>query len=547
MAAIEGNDEEGGDFGAEAQRRASVLRPLVQAYLSRAGSLESGIGDAVWELGVSRTTVWRWIRRLAAEGGRTSALVPRKRGRRNGSVMVPGDVEGIIEEHLTRYYLRRERPSLARVVTEIRSACLERGLQPPTRRTVQRRLDAMDAREVMKAREGAKAARQRFAPVTGRNRSERPLDVVQIDHTPADIILVDSFERKPVGRPWVTLAIDIATRMVTGYHVSFDAPSRLSVALCLTRAVAPKAEFLADLECNAPWPAQGRPVSIHVDNGRDFRSEAFQSACAEWGINLVYRPPGSPYFGGHVERLIGTMMGAVHLLPGTTQSSVAAKGGYDAEAMAAMTLGEFDRWFALEICRYNNSIHSSLGCTPVAKWDALAGEMSGDIPFDMEAFRVSFLPSEQRQVRRDGIHLFELRYWSDALAGYVGRRDGKVVVRYDPRDLSTVWVELDGGRCVEARYRNLEIPPVSLWEYREAMQKARAMGKVGTNELVLAELIRQQRQIEGESRALTKAERRSRERNSALKDLADDDRASEGLRPVDTGDTSRPMFKVERW
>ena len=461
--------------------------------------------------------------------------------------MVPGDVEGIIEEHLTRYYLRRERPSLARVVTEIRSACLERGLQPPTRRTVQRRLDAMDAREVMKAREGAKAARQRFAPVTGRNRSERPLDVVQIDHTPADIILVDSFERKPIGRPWVTLAIDIATRMVTGYHVSFDAPSRLSVALCLTRAVAPKAEFLADLECNAPWPAQGKPVSIHVDNGRDFRSQAFQSACAEWGINLVYRPPGSPHFGGHVERLIGTMMGAVHLLPGTTQSSVAAKGGYDAEAMAAMTLGEFDRWFALEICRYNNSIHSSLGCTPVAKWDALAGEMSGDIPFDMEAFRVSFLPSEQRQVRRDGIHLFDLRYWSDALAGYVGRRGGKVVVRYDPRDLSTVWVELDGGRCVEARYRNLEIPPVSLWEYREAMQKARAMGKVGTNELVLAELIRQQRQIEGESRALTKAERRSRESNSSMRGLATEDRASEGLRPVDTGDTSRPMFKVERW
>ena len=544
---MEGNDEEGGDFGAEAQRRASVLRPLVQAYLSRAGSLESGIGDAVWELGVSRTTVWRWIRRLAEEGGRTSALVPRKRGRPTGSVMVPGDVEGIIEDHLTRYYLRRERPSLARVVTEIRSACLERGLQPPTRRTVQRRLDAMDAREVMKAREGAKAARQRFAPVTGRNRSERPLDVVQIDHTPADIVLVDSFERKPIGRPWVTLAIDIATRMVTGYHVSFDAPSRLSVALCLTRAVAPKAEFLADLECNAPWPAQGKPVSIHVDNGRDFRSQAFQSACAEWGINLVYRPPGSPHFGGHVERLIGTMMGAVHLLPGTTQSSVAAKGGYDAEAMAAMTLGEFDRWFALEICRYNNSIHSSLGCTPVAKWEALAGEMSGDIPFDMEAFRVSFLPSEQRQVRRDGIHLFDLRYWSDALAGYVGRRGGKVVVRYDPRDLSTVWVELDGGRCVEARYRNLEIPPVSLWEYREAMQKARAMGKVGTNELVLAELIRQQRQIEGESRALTKAERRSRESNSSMRGLAAEDRASEGLRPVDTGDTSRPMFKVERW
>nr|WP_245847448.1 transposase family protein [Paracoccus seriniphilus] len=78
------------------------------------------------------------------------------------------------------------------------------------------------------------------------------------------------------------------------------------------------------MRCNIPWPAQGKPLSLHVDNGRDFRSRAFRSACAEWGIDLVYRPPGSPHFGGHIERLIGTMMGAVHLLPGTTQSSVAA-------------------------------------------------------------------------------------------------------------------------------------------------------------------------------------------------------------------------------
>ncbi|MBB3237155.1 Mu transposase C-terminal domain-containing protein [Phyllobacterium endophyticum] len=539
--------DQAGATGAEATRRAAVLRPLVQAYLTGSGSLESGIRDLVWELGVSRATVWRWIRRLAEDGGRTSALVPQKRGRRAGITVISSEVEAVIDEHLHRYYLRRERPSLSRVVTEIRIACGERGLQTPTRRTVQRRLDAMDEREIMKAREGAKAARQRFGAVPGRNQADRPLDVVQIDHTPADIILVDSFERKPIGRPWVTLAIDIATRMVTGYYVSFEAPSRLSVALCLTRAVAPKAELPAQLDSNVPWPAQGKPRSIHVDNGRDFRSRVFQAACGEWGIDLVYRPPGSPHFGGHIERLIGTMMGAVHLLPGTTQSSVAAKGSYNAEAMATMTLSEFDSWFALEICRYNNSIHSSLGCTPVAKWETLSGEMSGDIPFDMDAFRVSFLPSEQRQVRRDGIHLFDIRYWSDALAGHVGRKDRKVAVRYDPRDLSAIWVELEGGRCVEARYRNLEIPHVSLWEYREAMQKGRALGKKGSSEVVLAELINQQRQIADESRVLTKAERRTRERRNTLKGLVQADPPSEGLRPVDTGDTSRPLFKVERW
>ena len=62
---------------------------------------------------------------------------------------------------------------------EIRSACWQQGLQTPTRRTVQRRLDAMDAREVAKAREGAKAARQKFALVTGENKANQPLEIVQ--------------------------------------------------------------------------------------------------------------------------------------------------------------------------------------------------------------------------------------------------------------------------------------------------------------------------------------------------------------------------------
>ncbi|WP_276202125.1 TniB family NTP-binding protein [Thioclava pacifica] len=230
----------------------------------------------------------------------------------------------------------------------------------------------------------------------------------------------------------------------------------------------------------------------------------------------------------------------MHLLPGTTEFSIVAKGSYDAEAKPAMSLSEFDGWFVLEICRYNNGVHSSLGCTPVANWEALAAEMSSDIPFEMEAFRESLLPSEKRQVRRDGIHLFDIRYWSDALAGRVARKDGKVVVRYDPRDISTIWVELDGGRCVEPRYRNLEIPPVSLREYREAMKMARTLGKTGSNELVLAELIRQQRQIEGESRVLTKAERRSRERRSASKGPAPEDPRSRGC------DWSTPVIRPAR-
>jgi hypothetical protein len=51
---MEREGDQAGATGAEAARRAAVLRPLVQAYLTGSGSLESGIRDALWELGVSR-------------------------------------------------------------------------------------------------------------------------------------------------------------------------------------------------------------------------------------------------------------------------------------------------------------------------------------------------------------------------------------------------------------------------------------------------------------------------------------------------------------
>lgn len=51
---MENDGEDSIAVGAEEARRASVLRPLVQALLKGTGSLESGINDAVWELGVSR-------------------------------------------------------------------------------------------------------------------------------------------------------------------------------------------------------------------------------------------------------------------------------------------------------------------------------------------------------------------------------------------------------------------------------------------------------------------------------------------------------------
>ncbi len=77
-----------------------------------------------------------------------------------------------------------------------------------------------------------------------------------------------------------------------------------------------------------------------MDIAKEFQTEALRSAAEEYGFDLDYRPPGQPNFGGHIERLIGTMMEAVHVIPGTTLSSVAERGSYPSEKSAVMTLLE---------------------------------------------------------------------------------------------------------------------------------------------------------------------------------------------------------------
>jgi len=173
-----------------------------------------------------------------------------------------------------------------------------------------------------------------------------------------------------IDRPWLTLAIDVASRMVTGFYVSLDPPSTVSVAMALIQAVLPKDLWLCDRELDLAWPACGLPELLHLDNAPEFKSEALERGTQEYGIKLLYRPTGRPHFGGHIERLIGTVTGAVHLLPGTTFANVTRKGNYQSDKAAALTLPELERWLALQIAGvYHHTVHSALRQPPAMAWE----------------------------------------------------------------------------------------------------------------------------------------------------------------------------------
>ena len=195
----------------------------------------------------------------------------------------------------------------------------------------------------------------------------------------------------------------------------------------------------------------------------DFRSRAFVRACRDAGIKIIWRIPGEPHYGGHIERLIGTMMGAVHLLPGTTQANPGAKEDYKSDKAARLTLRELERWIGHEVAgRYHNSVHSSLKRPPIAVWRDHEAKLPLRMPVDRMAFWVAFLPEQERTLRPDGIHLFGLTYWSSVLTADVGRLKKKMLVKYDPRDLSRIFVLRPSGHFIEARYGDITLPAISL-------------------------------------------------------------------------------------
>ncbi len=83
----------------------------------------------------------------------------------------------------------------------------------------------LDPRKVIRRREGQDAARD-LQGVGGEPPAvTAPLEQVQIDHTVIDLIVVDDRDRQPIGRPYLTLAIDVFTRCVLGMVVTLEAPS----------------------------------------------------------------------------------------------------------------------------------------------------------------------------------------------------------------------------------------------------------------------------------------------------------------------------------
>src|SRR5450756_635816 len=269
--------------------REAVIRPLAEHSRLSAES----VAEAADQLGLSRSILYKLLQRYRRRP-QTSSLLPWKRGRKPDASLLGDERKALLSECIDEFYLRPERPSLAALHLEVRRRFAQQTLAVPNYRTVRRRAEAVDARTRIRRRDGAKKALELGPLSVSSLQPQRALEVVQIDHTLVDAIVVHRENRQPIRRPWLTLAVDVKTRMITGFHVSLWPPSALSVCLALTHAVLSKTSWLAARELQTlDWPALGLPQVLHVDNAREFHSEALVRGCQEYGIHLDHRPAGN--------------------------------------------------------------------------------------------------------------------------------------------------------------------------------------------------------------------------------------------------------------
>lgn len=479
------------------------------------------------ECQVDLSTVYRWIKKF--EKTRTIISLMRRRRADRGSQKLAPEVEAAIREVINNNFLKDQQLSYTIAHRDLALMCRAKNLKCPHINTFINRVHALNTEEVVRRRRGENEA-LKYRLVRGHlPGNDYPYSLIQIDHTKLDIILVDERDRIPVGRPYITLAIDTFSRMVIGFFISFDPPGTLGTGICVANTILPKDSLLEHYGLDYQWPCYGMPVKIQLDNAKEFRGNVLKDTCEFYGIDLRYRKVKKPQYGAYIERYLGTLLQEMHALPGTTFSNPDGKGVYDSEGKASMSIADLELWLLDLICgAYHNRPHSELGMSPLQKFEQ--GIMGTDdtpgigrrpVAVDENRLRIDFLPMETRTIQPEGVNIDCITYSADVLNRWVsskesdGKKSRKFIFRRDPRDISyLLFYDPDAESYYRIPYNDIRHPAMTLWEYRAVRSHLRAMGKDTVNEEEIFKAFERMKQTVDRSKVLKRQARIKHERSA---------------------------------
>jgi putative transposase len=471
----------------EALEKYKIIEPLLDLEKRTAKDVEAVAKKH--QKGIA--TIYRWLTTYETFNTVSSLSPAYKNSGAKGKSRLDKSVEAIIESVLDEFYLTKQQYPLSIIYIKIVEKCNYLDLKVPNINTVRNRINTINPKIVAKNRKGVNVKDTRGMP--GKYPEVKmPLDVIQIDHTKVDVMLVDEETRKDIGRPYITVAIDVYSRMVYGFYISLEAPSYFSVGQALLNAILPKDDLLKMYNVKGEWPVFGLPRAVSMDNAKEFRSVSLQKFCSEYRIKDIYRPVARSHFGGIIERMVKVSMEKMHLIPGTTFSSVQKKGTYDSAKNAIMTISELEQWYTDFIINiYHKTVHGTIYMTPEEKlYQGMLGVGDGTIPFlptvpsDTLKLRMALLPASERTVQKNGITIDYITYFSETLRKWIipahykklnkNLKSNNVICRRDPRDISKIYVyDPDIDNYIEVPYADIRRPAMNIKELRRSIAEAK--------------------------------------------------------------------------
>lgn len=502
----------------QAKERYKAIEPLV-GMTSRKAVEERGK-----ELEISPATLYRWIN-IFSETGVITSLVRATRSDK-GDKKLTEKQEQFILEVIDEEYLTPERLAVTEIYETLKSKCKKARIDTPHITTLRNRIDDVDEARKTRERYGKRKAFDQFAPKAGKfPGASHPYSVIQIDHKRLDTIVVDDFNRIAIDRPWITVAIDVYSRIIAGYYLSLDHPNSLAVGMCLAMVILPKDKLFSVYSLEGKWPCFGLPTTVHVDNAKEFRSQALEFAADEYQFELAWRKVKRPEYGGHIESLLGsTFTNGLSRIPGRTFSNPVDRGEYDSAAKSVITLKELDRWMLDFVANtYNQAKHTQTLFPPIHQYtmgllgsDEQPGPGRVKVPISGDRLLLDFLQIIWRPVHRAGIIIDRIWYYDEVLNRYINAPDPgntkkkrKFIVRRDPRDISYVWFyDPDIKDYHKISYSNLSHPPMSLLEYKALRKWMEKQGIDATDEEVIFRSFERRKQLVADASKQTKKARR---------------------------------------
>lgn len=488
-------------------------------------------------------TIRRWRARTPGQRLPTPyELEDRHRDKGDRSDRLDPEVRAELERLIDDVYMTPERISVDEVTALLRNRVRELNfgrhgekLKLPGRDAVQLAVDARDRRAVHASRFGEASAAARFDPVEPQEDPEAPLDLIEIDHTVADLFVVSSHTGLPIGRPHVAMAVDRCTRMPFGIYIGFEPPSVLTVMQVLKNGMMPKT-YVEKHKRDGSWAIEnswdvcGTPRRLLMDRALENLSGHLRYAAAELRIGGVrFAARKKPQHKGAIERFFGSLnRGLLHKQRGTTFSNIGQRGDYDPRKNAVVELDELyalvHKWL---IDVYARRRHKGIGGDlPIRRWNELTARYPVDPPHSLADVQHLFGRKETRSLDRNGIVLSYIIYNSEPLAALLATPDflasvdarRNVDFTYDPADLGRIHVYLPHLECymtVEAagKWRDYA-KGRSIWEHQTvlAFQKARTDAAIDPEALDRARADLHQEKIDGD--------RRKRRRTRHTKDRA---------------------------